>query len=322
MESRRRHLGVPVRTKGKNSIFGVSGGSLMAEMTYCGEADIQTRRLKEWENSVSTRGNNPDDPALVFFDISIDGRAVGRLVCELYDKEVPETCKNFMAMVSGEAEPLLIMKGDGNTDILYLDYSENVSHRLFPQSGILFGQFEGHRNVAVGGGTLMDENFRYRHRERGTLSMASEGPNTSGSVFHLSFAACPWLDYHHVVFGRVIEGLAVLDQLEKVPINRSAKPMAQVQITLCGRLNGDRVKTKPPMPEMQCSVVSDCESKPAFDSWSTTLNLDNIDTSKSNKSFEIDGSSKVSFPCLCLRSMHQRKTLENHCFSFNFCAGW
>ena len=46
--------------------------------------------------------------------------------------------------------------------------------------------------------------------------MANAGPNTNGSQFFLTFVDCPWLDGKHVVFGRPVEGLGLLKDLEAV----------------------------------------------------------------------------------------------------------
>jgi len=46
--------------------------------------------------------------------------------------------------------------------------------------------------------------------------MANAGPNTNGSQFFMTFISCTWLDGKHTVFGKVVDGLEVLDTLEAV----------------------------------------------------------------------------------------------------------
>lgn len=54
------------------------------------------------------------------------------------------------------------------------------------------------------------------HDQKGVVSMANAGPNTNGSQFFITFAATPWLDGRHTVFGRVVKGLEVLDALTRI----------------------------------------------------------------------------------------------------------
>ena len=60
-----------------------------------------------------------------------------------------------------------------------------------------------------------DETGNGVRHERGVLSMANAGPNTNGSQFFITHVATPWLDGKHTVFGKVVEGLDVVDAVKQ-----------------------------------------------------------------------------------------------------------
>src|SRR5207302_11240170 len=74
------------------------------------------------------------------------------------------------------------------------------------------------------GYTFEDEPNRHR-LVRGALAMANAGPNTNGSQFFIVTAdECPWLDGKHTVFGRVTDGMDVVDAISELPRDARDKP--------------------------------------------------------------------------------------------------
>jgi len=65
--------------------------------------------------------------------------------------------------------------------------------------------------------------------------MANAGKNTNGSQFFITTVPCPWLDGKHVVFGRVVEGMNIVKQIESFG-SGSGKPSKKVTITKSGQL--------------------------------------------------------------------------------------
>ena len=68
-----------------------------------------------------------------------------------------------------------------------------------------------------------DETGNGVRHERGVLSMANAGPNTNGSQFFITHVATPWLDGKHTVFGKVVEGLDVVDAIAQGDAINSVK---------------------------------------------------------------------------------------------------
>ena len=87
-------------------------------------------------------------------------------------------------------------------------------HRVIPDFMIQGGCPEGSGRGGPGYRFEDEANNGLRH-ERGVLSMANAGPNTNGSQFFITHVPCGWLDGKHTVFGKVLEGLEVVDAVKQ-----------------------------------------------------------------------------------------------------------
>ena len=80
------------------------------------------------------------------------------------------------------------------------------------------------------GYTIKDEFTDHNRNDRGTIAMANAGPNTGGSQFFVNLVNNNFLDNKHPVFGKVIEGMNVVDALAKVSTDGNDRPLTDVKI--------------------------------------------------------------------------------------------
>ncbi|KAK2363754.1 Cyclophilin peptidyl-prolyl cis-trans isomerase family protein [Trifolium repens] len=168
----------------------------------------------------------------VFFDVSIDGDPVERIVIELFSSVVPKTAENFRALCTGE-------KGIGEATGKPLHYKGTCFHRIikgFMAQGGDFSRGNGTGGESIYGGKFADENFKLKHDGPGVLSMANSGPNTNGSQFFIIFKRQPHLDGKHVVFGKVTKGIDILKKMEQLG-TADGKPTQPIKIVDCGEVS-------------------------------------------------------------------------------------
>ena len=137
----------------------------------------------------------------------------GDIVIELYDKDMPITTGNFKKLVE---------KGF---------YDGVIFHRVIDGFMIQGGDPTG---TGMGGpGYNIKDEFTETEvdaNNRGTISMANAGPNTGGSQFFINLVDNSFLDGRHPVFGKVVQGMNVVDAIAKVETDSSDRPLEEVKI--------------------------------------------------------------------------------------------
>ncbi|WP_293033491.1 peptidylprolyl isomerase [Natronococcus sp.] len=150
----------------------------------------------------------------------------GDIDVELYDERAPRTVDNFVGLATGgqewtdpetgeevEGEPL---------------YDDVVFHRIIEDFMIQGGDPTG--TGRGGPGYQFDDEFHeeLRHDDAGVLSMANSGPDTNGSQFFITLGAQPHLDDRHAVFGKVTDGMDVVEEIGNVETDANDRPREDI----------------------------------------------------------------------------------------------
>lgn len=166
----------------------------------------------------------------------------GDVKVKLFEEEAPKTVRNFVELAK---------KGY---------YDGVIFHRIIKDFMIQGGDptGTGMGGESIYGGAFEDEFSRQLFNLRGALSMANAGPNTNGSQFFIvqntnvsgqmlgqlkdagfpeeiveayQKGGTPWLDFRHTVFGHVMDGMAVVDEIADVQVGPQDRPVEDVVIT-------------------------------------------------------------------------------------------
>ncbi|MBQ9874857.1 MAG: peptidylprolyl isomerase [Thermoguttaceae bacterium] len=131
---------------------------------------------------------------------------LGEIVIQLFNNEAPNSVSHFEQLV-------------------FNDYYEGKTfHRIYP--GFMFqgGSSDGHGYYGSDLGPIADEHSDVlTHSGRGMVAYANSGPNTSDAQFYVLFDAANWLDGGYNVFGFVVDGYDVIDQMEAAEVVANEK---------------------------------------------------------------------------------------------------
>jgi peptidyl-prolyl cis-trans isomerase A (cyclophilin A) len=130
----------------------------------------------------------------------------GTILVKLTHDLTPGTVGNFVGLAEGNLENKVKPQGKKYYDGLKF-------HRVIPDFMIQGGCPQG---TGTGDpGYKFDDEFHptLKHDKPGVLSMANSGPGTNGSQFFITHVPTSWLDYKHTVFGQVVEGQDIVNEI-------------------------------------------------------------------------------------------------------------
>ena len=153
----------------------------------------------------SIKGNNEMENKKVLLETT-----KGNIVIEL-DSNIPITAGNFETLVSQGF------------------YDGIIFHRVIEGFMIQGGDPTG-TGMGGPGYNIKDEFSKNNKNNRGTISMANSGIDTGGSQFFINLVDNNFLDSKHPVFGKVVEGMDVVDVIGKVETDVNDRPIDEVKI--------------------------------------------------------------------------------------------
>ena len=137
--------------------------------------------------------------------------SMGNIKIELFEDTMPITAGNFKKLVNSKF------------------YDNVIFHRVIPGFMIQGGDPEGTGRGGPGY-TIKDEFTKNNKNDRGTIAMANAGPNTGSSQFFINTVNNNFLDTKHPVFGKVVEGMDVVDKISNVKRDQNDRPLTNVVI--------------------------------------------------------------------------------------------
>jgi len=155
----------------------------------------------------------------VHFIIYYGQQSMGRILIGLFGNTVPKTVANFAALADHTF-------GYG--------YRGSIFHRVVKDFMIQGGDItraDGTGGRSIYGNKFADENFLIPMNGPGWVCMANAGKDTNDSQFFITTGDTPWLNGKHVCFGKVLEGMAVVNKIQNVEkIPGTDKPSIDVKI--------------------------------------------------------------------------------------------
>ena len=148
----------------------------------------------------------------------------GTIKARLFPDHAPKTVRNFTELAEGGREWTDPQEGRTTRPL----YDGTIFHRVIAGFMIQGGDPRG--NGTGGPGYTFADEFHpdLAFSRPYLLAMANAGPGTNGSQFFITTVPTPWLTGKHTIFGEVIEGADVVDQISRVQTDRGDRPLTPV----------------------------------------------------------------------------------------------
>lgn len=173
-------------------------------------------------------------PVYCFIEISAGFAAIpGKIIFELFDKQVPKAVENFRALCTGEFGP---------------QYQDCLFHRVIETFTIQGGDTDGDggSNIYKEDNPFQGEDLYWRDiDEEYLVCMADAVPR---SQFFITLRPSPHLNGKHCCIGKVIRGQQILQDVSRVKVDDHDKPIEPIKITRCGELEYKGPKPASPSP--------------------------------------------------------------------------
>jgi peptidyl-prolyl cis-trans isomerase A (cyclophilin A) len=149
----------------------------------------------------------------------------GTVQVRLFPDHAPKTVRNFVDLAEGTREWTDPRTGQTGRSRLY---DGTVFHRVIPRFMIQGGDPLGTGTGGPGYQFADEIHPDLRFDRPYLLAMANAGPGTNGSQFFITTVPTPHLNGRHTIFGEVISGSDVVDQISQVKTGRNDRPVQDV----------------------------------------------------------------------------------------------
>ncbi|KEG06610.1 35 kDa cyclophilin [Trypanosoma grayi] len=203
--------------------------------------------LASWKKFLQQRGNS-----YCWMDVTIGEVARGRITFELYAQVVPRTCNNFWHLCKGDLGTVVpvhqrsSITSDGQQQqqqeedekAVELSYRGATFFRILHGAWVMGGDVSaghsGKGGYSCYGRYFPNESHAVPHDAPGVLGMCNDGEDTNASSFYITMKPMSWMDGRYVAFGRVMDGMEVVEAIHAVDVKHNQSPRETITISDCG----------------------------------------------------------------------------------------